>query len=121
MVDGKETDVFGLKRGMHVSATKVVTVPGSVVSREKSVTGEMPPPPTVTAIQGPILIVVQKQPAQVAQANPPAAQPQNPAAAQPQTQKLPQTASNLPLLGFVGMLMVLSGVAVFVARSRKPV
>jgi len=42
MVDGTETDAFGLKKGMVVSATKVVEVPETVVTKEKAVVGTMP-------------------------------------------------------------------------------
>jgi len=42
MVDGTETDAFGLKKGMVVSATKVVEVPETVVTKEKAVAGTMP-------------------------------------------------------------------------------
>jgi hypothetical protein len=42
MVDGTETDAFGLKKGMVVSATKVVEVPETVVTKGKAVVGTMP-------------------------------------------------------------------------------
>jgi hypothetical protein len=111
MVDGKETDAFGLRKGMNISATKVVTAPENVVSQQRSVTGQMPPPPPAEAVQGPLLIVVVKQPAQVAQAKP--------EEAQPEPNKLPQTASELPLIGLLGTLMLLSGVIAVLVRSRK--
>jgi LPXTG-motif cell wall-anchored protein len=113
MVDGKETDAFGLRKGMQISATKIVTVPENVISRKSSVTGEMPPPPPpppTEAIQGPLLIVVETRPAQVAQAQP--------APAQPPAQKLPQTASELPLIALVGTLMFLSGIVLALSRKR---
>ena len=53
MVDGAETDAFGLKKGMVVSATKVVEVPETVVTKEKAVVGTMP-------WDVPVLIVVRK-------------------------------------------------------------
>jgi hypothetical protein len=40
-------DAFGLRKGMVVTATKIVEVPVSVVSQERSVTGTMPTPPGV--------------------------------------------------------------------------
>jgi LPXTG-motif cell wall-anchored protein len=110
MVNGQETDAFGLKKGMEISATKIVTAPENVISHQRTVTGEMPPPPPTAAIQGPLLIVIEKQPAVVAQAKP--------AEAQPQPKKLPQTASELPFIGLVGTLMLLSGVVLFLVRSR---
>jgi hypothetical protein len=106
-VDGQEVDAFHLKEGMTISATKMVTVPESVVTQQRKVTGEMPPPPT-EAIQGPVLVVIQTK--QVAQAKP--------AEAQPAPQKLPQTASELPLIGLIGVLALLSGVGLLVVWSR---
>jgi RNase P/RNase MRP subunit p29 len=117
-VNGQETDAFGLHNGMEISATKVVSEPQNVISRQKSVTGQMP---QAADIQGPVLIVVQKQPAQVAQATaqsePPAEQAKEPAAET--AQKLPQTASELPLIWLIGTLMFMSGVAIYVVGARK--
>jgi hypothetical protein len=42
MVDGKETDAFGLKKGMVVTATKVVELPETTVTKQKIVAGTMP-------------------------------------------------------------------------------
>jgi hypothetical protein len=116
MVEGKETDAFGLRKGMEVSATKIVELPESVVARQKTVTGQMPAPPPTEAIQGPLLIVVETAaPAQVAEAKP---APPQPAEAQPQPQKLPQTDSELPLIGLIGALLLLSGIVSFLVSSR---
>ena len=112
MVDGKETDAFGLRKGMQISATRIVTVPTNVTTQERKTTGEMPPPPPpppTTAFQGPVLIVVEKQPPIVAQAKP--------AEAQPEPKKLPQTATELPLLALIGAFLLLSGGALL-GRSR---
>jgi hypothetical protein len=110
-VNGAETDAFGLRKGMKVSATKIVTVPENVATQQRSVTGEMPAPPPTEAIQGPVLIVIQaKPPAEVAQATP--------AEAPSQPKKLPQTASELPLIGLVGTLVLLSGAVLFLVWSR---
>ena len=56
MVDGQETDAFGLKKGMIVSATKVVEEPISVVEQQRKLTGTMPPPPPAPPADVPILI-----------------------------------------------------------------
>src|SRR5258708_39951012 len=45
-VDGQETDAWGLKKGMKVSATKIVEVPEVQVQREQRVSGTLPPPPS---------------------------------------------------------------------------
>jgi len=110
-VEGKEVDAFHLRKGMQISATKIVTEPVDVVARQSKTTGQMPTPPT-EPIQGPILIVVThtRPPAEVAQAQP--------AAPQPPAKELPQTASELPLLGLLGAMMVLSGVVVLAGWSR---
>ena len=44
-VDGQMVDAFGLKKGMMVTATKIVEVPASVISQQKHVSGTMPAPP----------------------------------------------------------------------------
>ena len=43
-VNGEMVDAFGLKKGMVVTATKIVEVPVSVISQETSVSGTMPTP-----------------------------------------------------------------------------
>jgi RNase P/RNase MRP subunit p29 len=93
MVDGQETDAFGLKKGMKVSATKIVEAPETVVTQSKKVTGSMPPPPPPPPADVPILIAVAVPvPAPAA-----APAPETPA-------KLPKTGSLLPLIGLVGSL-----------------
>ena len=50
-VDGQMVDAFALRKGMKVSATKIVEVPSVVSSEQQSVTGttpQAPPPPSVT-------------------------------------------------------------------------
>jgi RNase P/RNase MRP subunit p29 len=54
-VDGQETDASGLKKGMKVSATKIVEVPEIQVEHRRQITGSMPPPRVPPADQ-PILI-----------------------------------------------------------------
>src|SRR5258708_19162473 len=55
-VDGQETDAWGLKKGMKVSATKIVEVPEVHVQREQRVSGTLPPPPPSPPPDLPILI-----------------------------------------------------------------
>ena len=57
-VDGQETDAFGLKKGMIVSATKVVEEPINVLEQQRKVTGTMPPPPPAPPADVPILVAV---------------------------------------------------------------
>ena len=92
MVEGQETDAFGLKKGMIVAATKVVEEPISVVEQQRKLTGTMPPPPPAPPADVPILI---------ASAEPtPLPAPAAPA-------ELPKTASPLPLIGLLGTLALL--------------
>ncbi len=93
MVDGKETDAFGLKKGMKVTATKVVEQPLEVVQQQAKVTGTMPPPPPPPPADQPVLVAV------IEVETAPAAPVATPAA-----QKLPKTGSILPLIGFLGTL-----------------
>jgi LPXTG-motif cell wall-anchored protein len=94
-VNGKETDAFGLKKGMRVSATKVVEEPITVVEQQAKLTGRMPPPPPPPAADQPILIAV---------VTPAAAAPA--AASEPAPAALPKTGSNLPLIGLLGLLLL---------------
>jgi LPXTG-motif cell wall-anchored protein len=104
-VDGQMVDAWGLRKGMKVSATKVVEVPMTVVSQSRSVTGEMPPPPPAPPADVPILVVVETAaPVQVAQADAPA---------------LPHTGSELPLLGMLGLLSLASSLVLRTARKSS--
>jgi hypothetical protein len=101
-VDGKTVDAWGLKKGMKISATKVVEVPETVISHEKTLTGSMPPPPPPDL---PLLIVfVQHVPA-------PAAEPEVAA------NELPKTGTMLPLIGLLGLAF--TGVSFGMGLLRK--
>jgi hypothetical protein len=91
MVDGVETDAWGLKKGMVVSAQKVVEVPETVVTQQVNRTGIAPPPPPAPKADVPILIATAPPaPVETAKEAAPA--------------KLPTTASDLPLIGLLGVL-----------------
>jgi hypothetical protein len=94
-INGKETDAFGLKKGMNVTATAITERPDTMIAQTRTTTGEMPAPPSppVTPPQEGALLIEEEVPAptQVAQAE------QQPTA-------LPQTAGDLPLIGLVGSL-----------------
>jgi len=86
-VDGQMVDAWGLKKGMKISATKVVEEPVVDVEHQRQLTGSMPPPPPPPPADQPIIVAVMTPvPA-------PAAAPA----------ELPKTASNLPLIGFLGL------------------
>jgi LPXTG-motif cell wall-anchored protein len=96
-VNGQMVDAWGLKKGMTVTATKVVEVPETVVTQKKILAGQMPPPPPPAPNQ-PILIVI-AEPVPV-----PAAAPQEAAAAP--APALPKTGSSLPFVGLLGLLLL---------------
>jgi len=102
-VNGQMTDAFGLKKGMQISATKVVEVPETVVTQKRILAGKMPPPPPLPPNQ-PILIAVLVPVAMPAPA-PVAVTEAAPAPAP----KLPKTGSSLPLFGLLGLLLVGAG------------
>jgi len=99
-VDGQQVDAFGLKKGMKVSATKIVEEPVTVVEHERQLTGSMPPPPPPPPADVPILVAVAE----------PAPAPAAPA-------ELPKTGSVLPLIGLVGSLCFLSSLGLGVIRK----
>ena len=104
-VDGQETDAWGLKKGMKISATRVVEAPETVVTQEAKVTGSMPPPPPPPPADQPILVVV------VVPA--PAAAPE----AAPAPAALPKTGSSLPLIGLLGFLSLAASFGVRAVRG----
>jgi LPXTG-motif cell wall-anchored protein len=93
MVDGQQVDAWGIKKGMKISATRIVETPETVVSREVTRTGSLPPPPPAPPADVPMLIVEVKAPA-----------PVEVAAAEPAPANLPKTGSSLPLIGLLGLL-----------------
>jgi hypothetical protein len=109
-VNGQQTDAFGLKKGMNVSATAITEVPETVVSQEVKRTGKMPPPPPEPIrADVPVLIV----------SAPPAPAPVETAAAEPAPTKLPKTGSYLPLFGLLGALSTVLGLGLMALRAHK--
>jgi LPXTG-motif cell wall-anchored protein len=102
-VDGQMTDAWGLKKGMKITATKVVEEPVDVYTRNQQLTGTAPPPPPAPPADVPIL---------VAEATPPPAPV--PAA---ETAELPKTGSILPLFGLLGGFCLLSALGLRLLRS----
>jgi len=90
-IDGKETDAFGLKKGMKVSAQRVTEVPETVVAQEIKRRGSAPPPPPPPSPDVPILVATTRP-----------APPVQTAPAEPTPKELPKTASDLPLVGLLG-------------------
>jgi len=99
-VDGQQVDAWGLKKGMRVSATKIVEEPVTVVGQEKQLTGSMPPPPPSPPADVPILIAVAE-----------------PAPTPAPAPELPKTGSLLPLIGLLGSLSFLGSIGLGVIRK----
>jgi len=120
MVDGEQKDVFSLRKGMVVSATKITETPETSFEKQTHVAGTMPPAPALPA-DTPVVIVMVPVPRsapppaqETAQPQPQAQQPES----QPQQKALPQTASPLPLVGLFGILLLTVSALVIKARSR---
>jgi hypothetical protein len=105
-INGQMVDAWGLKKGMTVTATKVVEEPETLVAQQRRLTGKMPPPPPPPA-DVPILIVIQRVPAPVEVAE-----------AAPAPAALPKTGSPLPLIGFLGLLSFASAIGLKVLRTK---
>jgi len=105
-INGEEKDVWGLKKGMVVTATKVVEEPTTVVEHRRQLTGTMPPPPPMPPADLPILIA--------AITPMPDLGPATPAAARTE---LPKTASIMPLIALLGVLAI--GFAFLLAAIRR--
>jgi len=89
-VDGKMVDAWGLKKGMTISATRIVEEPQTVIEQEKKLTGKLPPPPPPPPPDQPMLVVVVMH-------------PPNPAEPEQAPAELPKTGSVLPLVGLLGI------------------
>lgn len=103
-VDGQMVDAWGLKKGMRVTATKVVEEPVTEVEHQKQVTGQMPPPPPSPPADQPIVIAVLHVPAT----------PEAPTPAE-----LPKGGSYMPLAAFIGFLCLACSFALRVVRMRS--
>lgn len=107
MVDGTETDAFGLKKGMKVSVQRVTEVPETVITEQVKRTGKMPPPPPAPKQDIPVLVA----------AAPPTPAPVKAAAAEPAPTKLPKTASDLPLVGLLGAIFCAASLGSAILRK----
>lgn len=105
-VDGKMVDAWGLKKGMKISATKVVEEPVTSVNVKNELTGSMPPPPPPPP-DVPILVLVVPAPAPA------------PAVAEAAPAALPKTSSLLPLVGFLGLLSCVSSLGIGMLRPSR--
>jgi hypothetical protein len=102
-VDGRMTDAWGLKKGMKISATKIVEEPVDVYQHEQHVAGTMPPPPPAPPADEPILIAVAVPP---------------PAPASAPEPEMPKTGSFLPLIGLLGVCSMMCSFGLKLIRNN---
>ena len=106
-VDGQMVDAWGVRKGMIITATKIVEQPAVEVTQEKTVTGEAapvtPPPAGV-----PILVAEGSEEAVPTPAEAPAAAPEA-------THGLSTTA----VIGLLCLVVVVAVVAWFVLRKKR--
>ncbi len=113
-VDGKPASVHDLRKGMHISAQKIVEEPRTEIASDTVVTGTAPapaPPRAVAEARAPAPPAAAPAPAPAPTPAPaPAAAPAPaPAAAPepaPEPKRLPDTASHLPLIGMIGLYLI---------------
>jgi LPXTG-motif cell wall-anchored protein len=124
-VDGQMVDAFALKKGMNVSATKIVEVPVTVVSEQKRLTGKMPAPVATIPSDQPILIASGAPKPVPAAGTSAAAAPASAksasassAAAEPAPTKLPKTGSNVPVLALLGCVSLSLALVSRIIRTR---
>lgn len=122
-VDGQMVDAFALKKGMNVSATKIVEVPVTVVSEQKRLTGKMPAPVATIPSDQPLLIASgapKPVPATSAAGTPAPAKSASASSASGEQAptKLPKTGSNLPVLALLGCVSLSLALVSRIIRSR---
>lgn len=110
MINGQETDAFGLQKGMTIQAQKVIEQPETVITQQVKRTGiAPPPPPPAPKPDVPILVVFVPVPEPAA--------PVEVAAAETAPKQLPKTASDLPLVGLLGLLFCGVSLSALAVRS----
>jgi hypothetical protein len=129
-VNGEMVDAFGLRKGMVVTATKIVEVPVSITSQEKSVSGTMPTPPPAPQVSA----SATSQEKKVSSATPtaPSAPPADtplliaegePTAAPPEpaapVQTNPTTSSYLPFIGLGVLVLIIVWAIIRFARGKS--
>lgn len=90
-VDGRLVDAWALKKGMKMSATRVIEAPGTVVAQQMKLTGTAPAPIELAANEPVFFTMFVTTPAR-------------PTLAEAIPASLPETGSPLPLVGLLGVL-----------------
>jgi len=111
-VNGKQATVFDLRKGMVVSAQKIVEAPHTVIASNTVITGHAPPAPKpeVAKVAHPPTPppAPTQTPAPIAEVAPTPAAPAPTPSPQPEPdveRQLPETASPLPLAGLAGLVL----------------
>jgi LPXTG-motif cell wall-anchored protein len=121
-VNGEKASVHELRKGMVISAEKIVEAPKTEIASDVAVTGSAPPPPRTEVARAP---EPKPRPMAAPESTPaPAPAPTHtasaaPASAEPEAAPahLPHTGSPVPLFGFSGILMMGSALALRMARK----
>ena len=95
-VNGLEKDAWGRKKGMLVSATKIVETPLTAVSQQTQLTGTMPAGAPVLIAKGAPTVAPSSDGSAVA--------PSAGGTTTTASNQLPKTGSNMPLLAMIGLL-----------------
>lgn len=111
IVDGQETDAWGLRKDMHIAVTSVTESPEMHVAVNRMTTGEFPPaPPAETA-----MLIEEPNPAP----EPAAASALEPVAEEEAPEGLPETGSSLPAIGLLGVLLLSLGLGLRQIRATR--
>jgi hypothetical protein len=108
--DGQMVDAFGLRKGMLVTATKIVEVPMSVTTQQKTVSGTMPTPPPTPPSDTALLI---------ADGEPTPAPPEVTEAPAPLGNRTPAKGSVLLWIGFIVLLLIVVWVVSKFNRTKN--
>ncbi len=103
-VNGKETDAWGLKKGMMVSATRITETPLTSVSQHQQVSGTMQ--------AGSPVLVAEGSPTAAPAADTSSVEATHTSA----SAELPKTATRLPLAGLIGLLLIVSSLGMGLLR-----
>jgi hypothetical protein len=115
VVNGQTLDAFGLRRGMVITATKIVEVPEEVVTQQRKITGTMPPPPPSPPADQPLLVATSSPKPAPAASRAPDSTTEVATAQSPK--KLPKTGSPIPLIGLLGLVSLILSLGMRILRG----
>jgi LPXTG-motif cell wall-anchored protein len=111
MVDGKETDAWGLRKGMKVTAMRITETPLTLTSQHTQVTGTMSADEPVLIAKGGAKGGAGTSTATTAEGTSTTGEGTG--------SKLPKTGSNMPLLGIVGLLSMSAALGSRILRRTR--